>query len=96
LSFTLAAQTLNNTRFLGGYSHNSSKTWSRDNPYDSGLVMCKDADHGFMEDYKTRVIKGWEDHYWHLSYKPAAEKDMMQTIISALKTRKFPKGAEYR
>jgi hypothetical protein len=33
---------------------------------------------------------------WHLSYDPNAEKDMMQRIISALKTKKFVKGIESR
>ena len=33
---------------------------------------------------------------WHLSYNPAAEKDMMQTIVSVLKTKRFVKGIEYR
>jgi hypothetical protein len=37
-----------------------------------------------------------KDHYWHLSYNLDAEKCMMQTVISALKTRTFPKGIEYR
>jgi dienelactone hydrolase len=65
------------------------------------LVVYKDANHGFMEDYKARTVKGWtdshgKDHYWHLSYNPAAESDMMQTIISAIKTKKFAKGVEIR
>jgi hypothetical protein len=33
---------------------------------------------------------------WHLSYNPAAEKDMMQTIISAIKTKRFVKGVDVR
>jgi dienelactone hydrolase len=65
------------------------------------LIMYKDSNHGFMEDYKARVMKGWtdshgKDHFWHLSYNPVAEKDMMQTIVSALKTNKFVKGIESR
>jgi hypothetical protein len=36
------------------------------------------------------------DHGWNLTYNPAAEKDMMQTIISAIKTKKFVKGIDMR
>jgi dienelactone hydrolase len=65
------------------------------------LIGYKDADHGFMTDYQTRVMKGWTDsngkaHDWHLSYNPGAEKDMMQTIMSAIKIKKFAKGIEFR
>jgi hypothetical protein len=54
-----------------------------------------------MEDYKVRVVKGWtdthgKDHYWTLSYNPAAEKDMMRTIVFAIKTKKFESGIEVR
>ena len=65
------------------------------------LIVYKDANHGFMEDFKARTIYGWTDshgtvHNWTLSYNPTAEKDMMQTIISAIKTKKFVKGIEFR
>ena len=73
----------------GDYSHNSCKTWSRDNPTTPGLSCARMLIRASWKT-KTRVIKGWEDHYWHLSYNPAAENDMMQTIISALKTREIP------
>ncbi len=33
---------------------------------------------------------------WHLSYDPAAEKDMMATINAAIKMKKFGKGVELR
>lgn len=38
----------------------------------------------------------WPIMGWHLSYNPTAEVDMMQTIVSALKTKKFVKGIESR
>jgi dienelactone hydrolase len=66
------------------------------------LVILKNADHGFALKFPhPLVIKGWVDshgvqHDWHLSYNPVAEKDMMQTIISALKTKKFVKGIDVR
>jgi dienelactone hydrolase len=65
------------------------------------LIIYKDANHGFMEDYKARVVKGWtdsqgNDHIWHLSYNPVAENNMMQTIISTLKTKRFSNGVEFR
>jgi hypothetical protein len=31
-----------------------------------------------------------------LSYNPTAEKDMMQTALSAIKTKKFVKGIDSR
>ncbi|MCP1848371.1 MULTISPECIES: dienelactone hydrolase family protein [unclassified Bradyrhizobium] len=65
------------------------------------VIVYANADHGFMEDYKERVAKGWtdahgKDHYWHLSYNPLADKDMMRSIISRIKTRKFVGGVEFR
>ncbi len=65
------------------------------------LIVYKDANHGFMEDYKARAVKGWtdthgKDRYWTLSYNPMAEKDMMQTIISAIRTKKVGSGIEVR
>jgi dienelactone hydrolase len=65
------------------------------------VVVYKDADHGFMEEYRPRVVKGWtdkhgKDHYWHMTYNPVAEKNMMQTIISAINAKKFTKGIEHR
>lgn len=65
------------------------------------VIVYKEADHGFMQDYKTRVMKGWtdshgKDHFWHLSYNPTAEKDMMRAVISTIKTKKFVRGIEFR
>lgn len=65
------------------------------------LIEYKDANHGFMEDYKERTVKGWTDthgkeHWWHLSYNPVAEKDMMTTIISAVKAKRFGTGMQFR
>lgn len=55
------------------------------------LIEYQGANHGFPVNAPAHVFNGW-----HLSYDPNAEKDMMQTIMSALKTRTFPKGIEYR
>ena len=65
------------------------------------LVIYKGANHGFMEEYKARTAKGWtdshgKDHFWHLSYNPVAESDMMRSIISAIKTKKFSNDVESR
>jgi dienelactone hydrolase len=66
------------------------------------LIVYKDANHGFMFNYLyPLIVKGWtdpkgHDHDWHLSSNPAAEKDMMQTIIPALKTKKFVNGVDFR
>lgn len=66
------------------------------------LVKYQGANHGFLgKGYAARVVKGWtdpkgNDHMWHLSYDPAAEKDMMRTIISAIQTKKFFKVIEHR
>lgn len=55
------------------------------------LIMYQGVNHGFMEKAPDRIFNNWR-----LSYNPTAEKDMMQTIISALKTRKFVKGVDFR
>ncbi|MBR0838703.1 dienelactone hydrolase family protein [Bradyrhizobium liaoningense] len=55
------------------------------------MIEYQGADHGFPENAPTREVHGW-----HLSYNSAAEKDMMQTIISAIRTKKFVKGVELR
>jgi hypothetical protein len=65
------------------------------------LISYQGADHGFYENAQTRDVAGYTDthgkvHMWHLSYNPAAEKDMMQTIISAIKTKRFVKGVDVR
>lgn len=65
------------------------------------VVVYRDANHGFMEDYKARTMYGWTDshgkvHNWTLSYNPVAEKDMMQTVIATIKAKKFAKGVESR
>lgn len=44
---------------------------------------------------------GWTDakgvaHMWHMNYNEVAERDMMQTIVSAIKTRKFGSKIEVR
>jgi dienelactone hydrolase len=65
------------------------------------LIIYKDANHGFMEDYKPRTVYGWTDSHgkvynWTLSYNSTAEKDMMETIIMSIKTKKFVKGVVSR
>jgi len=65
------------------------------------LIVYKESNHGFMEDYKPRTAYGWTDthgkvHNWTLSYNPAAEKDMMATMVAAIKTRKFVSGVTIR
>ena len=55
------------------------------------LIVYQGTNHGFMEKTAPHVFMGW-----HLSYEPHAEKDMMQTIISALKTKKFGTGIEFK
>jgi dienelactone hydrolase len=53
------------------------------------LIMYRNSDHGFMMKSAPHVFHGW-----HLSYNPNAEKDMMRTIVSALKTKKFGSGVQ--
>jgi dienelactone hydrolase len=80
---------------------NCTELSRKQRPVPVRVVVYRNADHGFMEDYQARVMKGWtdrsgKDHYWHLSYNPAADKDMMQTIATAIRTRKFGNGVEFR
>jgi dienelactone hydrolase len=65
------------------------------------VVIYQEADHGFMEGYRPRVVKGWtdkhgKDHYWRMTYNPVAERDMMQSIIATIKAKKFVKGVDFR
>jgi dienelactone hydrolase len=66
------------------------------------LVVYKHANHSFMFNYQGRyVVKGWTDphgvdHMWHLSTNPVAEKDMMTTILAAIKSKGYTTGVEYR
>jgi dienelactone hydrolase len=55
------------------------------------LVEYQGANHGFMMKAAPHIFHGW-----HLSYSPNAERDMMQTVLSAIKTKKFVKGIESR
>jgi dienelactone hydrolase len=56
------------------------------------LIEYQGANHGFPVNAPAHDFMGW-----HLSYNPAAEKDMMQTITSAIKAKKFIKsGVEVR
>lgn len=65
------------------------------------VVIYKDADHGFMEDYKARTMYGYTDshgkvHNWTLSYNRRADTNMMQSIVSAIKNKTFMRGDELR
>ncbi|MHC2743651.1 dienelactone hydrolase [Bradyrhizobium liaoningense] len=55
------------------------------------MIEYRGANHGFPVNAPAREFMGW-----HLSYSPTAEKDMMQTIVSAVKTKKFVRGIEIR
>jgi dienelactone hydrolase len=55
------------------------------------LVEYQGANHGFPVNAPAHDFMGW-----HLSYNPTAEKDMMQRVITAIKTKKFVKGIESR
>ncbi|MCK1658581.1 prolyl oligopeptidase family serine peptidase [Bradyrhizobium sp. 151] len=55
------------------------------------MMEYQGVNHGFPVNAPARDFMGW-----HLSYSEAAEKDMMQTIIAAIKIRKFGKGVELR
>jgi dienelactone hydrolase len=55
------------------------------------LIEYMGANHGFMLNDANHVYNGWK-----LSFNPKAEKDMMQTIIAAIKTKKFGREVEVR
>ncbi|WLA81967.1 dienelactone hydrolase family protein [Bradyrhizobium elkanii] len=55
------------------------------------MIEYQGANHGFPVNAPAHEFMGW-----HLSYSPTAEKDMMQTVVSAIKTKKFAKGVESR
>jgi dienelactone hydrolase len=55
------------------------------------LIMYKGDNHGFLLKAPDRIFNGW-----HLTYDPNAESDVMQTIVSVLKTKRFVKGIESR
>lgn len=65
------------------------------------VVVYKDANHGFMEDYKARTVYGWTDshgraHNWTLSYNPKAESNMMDSIIHAIKNKAYTSGVDFK
>jgi dienelactone hydrolase len=55
------------------------------------MIEYQGANHGFPVNAPAHDFMGW-----HLSYNPTAETNMMQTIISAIRARKFAKGVELR
>ncbi|WP_167768179.1 dienelactone hydrolase family protein [Bradyrhizobium sp. MOS001] len=56
------------------------------------MIEYQGANHGFVLDVPSHL----GDHGWALTYNPVAEKDMMQTIISAIKAKKIKSGIEVR
>jgi dienelactone hydrolase len=56
------------------------------------LIEYRSANHGFMLNQRPKI----GDHGSALTHDPVAEKDMMQTIISAIRTKKFANGVESR
>jgi dienelactone hydrolase len=56
------------------------------------MIEYQGADHGFVLNQPSKVGV----HGWHLTYNPVAEQDMMQTVIAAIKMKKFAKGVESR
>jgi dienelactone hydrolase len=67
------------------------KLMKKKRPVPIQLIEYRGANHGFPVNAPTHNFNGW-----HLSYNPVAEEDMMQTIISAIKAKKFVKGVESR
>lgn len=55
------------------------------------MVEYQGANHDFPVNAPARDFMGW-----HLSYNPAAEKDMMKTINTAIKMKKIGHGVELR
>jgi dienelactone hydrolase len=55
------------------------------------MIEYQGANHGFPVNAPAHDFMGW-----HLSYNPSAETNMMQTIISAIRAKKFAKGVELR
>ncbi|WP_407158524.1 dienelactone hydrolase family protein [Bradyrhizobium sp. STM 3557] len=55
------------------------------------MIEYQGANHGFPVNAPAHESMGW-----HLSYNPGAEKDMMQTVMSAIRTKKFVTGVEVR
>lgn len=65
------------------------------------VIVYKDANHGFMEDYRARTMYGWTDsrgkvHNWTLSYNPKAASNMMDSIIRAIKNKSYASGVDSR
>ena len=55
------------------------------------MIEYQGANHGFPVNAPAHDFMGW-----HLSYSPTAEKDMMQTVVSAIRTKNFAKRVESR
>jgi dienelactone hydrolase len=56
------------------------------------LIEYQGANHGFLLNQPSKI----GDHGWALTYNPVAEKDMMATIIFAIKKKQFTQGIESR
>lgn len=92
--------------FIGDQDDANNPKWCEElakkkRPAPIQFIEYQGANHGFCENAPSRDVNGYTDaqgnvHVWHLSYNPVAEKDMMQTVVSAIKTKKFVKGVELR
>jgi dienelactone hydrolase len=65
------------------------------------LIEYVGVNHGFIIKQAPKVLHGWTDakgvvHMWHMNYDEVAEKDMTQTIVSAIKTKRFESKIEVR
>ena len=56
------------------------------------LIEYQGANHGFLLNQPSKI----GDHGWALTYNPVAEKDMMATIIFAIKKKQFTQGIDAR
>ncbi|MGV7218860.1 dienelactone hydrolase family protein [Bradyrhizobium sp. UFLA05-112] len=83
--------------FMGDKDDANSPDWCRERTKKRRsvpvqMIEYQGANHGFVLDVPSHV----GDHGWALTYNPVAEKDMIQTITAAIRTKKFAKGVESR
>jgi dienelactone hydrolase len=82
--------------FMGNHDDANNPKWCEDlvrkkRSVPVQMIEYQGANHGFPVNAPARDFLGW-----HLSYNPAAEKDMMETIIAAIKMKRYGKGVELR
>ncbi|MEW6642661.1 MAG: dienelactone hydrolase family protein [Pseudomonadota bacterium] len=82
--------------FMGDQDDANNPKWCQEltkkkRPVPVQMIEYRGANHGFPVNAPAHDFMGW-----HLSYNPVAEKDMMQTVVSAIRTKKFAKGVESR